>query len=149
MLCQPTNLEHQSVCMRLEKKSTFYALREWYLCTVQFSTFKVCWCLWPAVDLFNLITLFSSTALIFLVFQSFQTQWRSHSHQNSEHWWLLRPVWRREVRNSLGAGPVLHGKPGAAEGEEWRSHRTALPPQLCWSHHGKVSCCEHYSECWY
>ena len=35
-----------------------------------------------------------------------------HAHQDSEHGRLLRPVWRREVCDAVGAGAVLHRERG-------------------------------------
>ena len=153
MLCPSMNLDHQSVCMIYRwvwKEINILCSGAMILVysSVKYSVWLkqgvlMCVTCCRPVYFGNIIH-FGSTNLH--VSQSFQTQWWSHSHQNSEHWWLLWPVWRWEVCNSLRAGPVLHGKPGAAKGEEWRSHRTPLSPQLCWSNHGKVSCCECYWE---
>lgn len=67
-----------------------------------------------------------------------QEEVRSDPHKDSEQWRVLRPVWRGEVCYPGRTGPVLHGEPGAAEGEEWGGHRTQVSPQLRGPHHGEV-----------
>jgi len=63
---------------------------------------------------------------------------RGDTHQDPEHGWLLRPVWRREVCHARGTCPVLHGEHGAAEGtQRWR-HRAQIPCQQWGPDHREV-----------
>lgn len=69
----------------------------------------------------------------------FQEERRGHTHQDPEHWRLLRSLRRRKVRHPVRAGAVLYGKSGSTEGKEWRGHWAQIPSELCRSHHRKVS----------
>lgn len=62
----------------------------------------------------------------------------SDPHKDPEQWGVLRPVRWGEVRYPGRTGPVLHGEPGAAEGEERGGHRAQVSPQLRGPHHREV-----------
>lgn len=62
----------------------------------------------------------------------------SDPYKDSEQWGVLWSLWRGKVCHPGWVGAVLHGEPGAAEGEEWSGDRAQISPQLRGPDHRKV-----------